>query len=140
MTVPVRWPQVRWFPQCSAFQPQPVVNGQPLLGAPAYHDQDEAALFVLEAFRQLGLPRPFTAEELRPLLLPADFEVPSLALLPGLTDAQREARETARKKVGRDVSVFLTCKGLLKPGGAPAVPEPPQPAKAKEPRHPQQAK
>jgi hypothetical protein len=62
-TAPPRTPhvfyeQVRFFHQSGKYQPQPVIRGQQLLGAPDFRRQEEAALFVRRAHELLGSTPP----------------------------------------------------------------------------------
>jgi hypothetical protein len=51
-------PQVRWFAPNQKWQPQPVIWGEQLLGAPDWRSEQEATLFVKRTHEVLGSPPP----------------------------------------------------------------------------------
>jgi hypothetical protein len=49
-----RFPEMRWFSQSQKWQPQPVVWGEQLLGAPDWRTEAEAMRFVVRCHELLG--------------------------------------------------------------------------------------
>ena len=102
MAVPVRYPQIRYFPQSGKFQPQPVIRGQMVMGCPDFVTQEEAAWFVLEINRHLRLP-------------PLAFEVPDMELRDGHGSDQRADIERKRDTVTTKLKDYLRQRPDLLP-------------------------